>query len=245
MRTQWLRGPCSAWLVSLLPTPRRRTLPERVVSMRSGSSSCLDVLDYLERHPIDWNNRLQLQSLFQPRQVGWQVPVEWKHSRHGTGVFSTKNVPRGTLLRVGQVGQNLVSVESVNEIEQFCRGSIQQQDDIYQQRLLYVKDYLWGLYRTTDDWGYPLADSKDDRFFGFWIPGNGLNHANTPNTVYKIYDNALPPQIHLVALTDIAPGDELFDDYRRHGPAPDWLKEFAVQHNVTLNFGDCNDFVQT
>jgi SET domain len=243
MRTQWLRRPYSAWILSSSPIGRRARAPP--LWTRLGSSSSLDVLDYLERHPIDWNDRLRLQSLFQPSQVGWQVPVEWKHSRHGTGVFATSNVPRGTLLRAGQVGQNLVAVESVNDIEQFCRGSLQQQDhddDIYQQRLLYVKDYLWGLYRTTDDWGYPLAESQDDRFFGFWIPGNGLNHATTPNTVYKCHDKS--PQIHLLALTDIAAGDELFDDYRRHGPAPDWLKEFAVQHNVTLNFGDCNDFVQ-
>ena len=96
----------------------------------------------------------------------------------------------------------------------------------------------------TDDRGYAVnskndATSDDDRFFGLWIPGNGLNHNEHPNTVYR----ATPDGIDLVALVDIRPDDELFDDYRRHGTSSDWLKEFATIHNVTLNFADCNDFV--
>jgi len=81
----------------------------------------------------------------------------------------------------------------------------------------------------------------DHRFFfyGMWIPGNGVNHNETPNTVYK----ATPDGINLVALVDIKADDELFDDYRRHGTSSPWLKEFARIHNVTLNFADCNDFV--
>ena len=49
--------------------------------------------------------------------------------------------------------------------------------------------------------------------------------------------------INLVALTNIEAGEELYDDYRRHGSAPKWLLEFAKEYNVTLNFAECNDFV--
>ena len=129
-------------------------------------------------------------------------------------------------------------------------------DDVEQQqqqetisRLNYVKDYLWGFNKDADERGY-YNDQKQDnngndndnnnsRFFGMWIPGNGLNHNEDPNTVYKSTNEG----IDLIALVDIGINDELFDDYRRHGSSSLWLKEFAHQNNVTLNFADCNDFV--
>ena len=70
-------------------------------------------------------------------------------------------------------------------------------------------------------------------------PGNGLNHSEMPNTVYRKADNG----INLVTIKDCRKGDELFDDYRRHGLAPKWLLEFAAKYEVSLNFSDCNDFV--
>ena len=69
-----------------------------------------------------------------------------------------------------------------------------------------------------------------------------------PNTVYRpIFDENNPSVvvgINLVALTDIQYGEELFDDYRRHGLAPRWLLQFAKDYNLpSLNFANCNDFV--
>jgi hypothetical protein len=117
---------------------------------------------------------------------------------------------------------------------------------LYHERLRYVANYIWGFFYTTDDQGYPklskqndTAHGGDERFFGFWIPGNGLNHNETPNTVYR----ATVAGINLVALENIEAGQELFDDYRRHGTAPRWLKDFASDRNLHLNFADCNDFV--
>jgi len=134
----------------------------------------------------------------------------------------------------------------------------------YRAKLGYVKDYLWGFNKEADERGYDTntnantidkngsissgssispdddSDTDDDkRFFGMWVPGNGLNHNETPNTVYRPTKDG----IDLVALVDIKVDDELFDDYRRHGTSSPWLKEFADIHNVTLNFADCNDFV--
>jgi SET domain len=150
----------------------------------------------------------------------------------------------------------------------------------YQERLNYVQDYLWGYYPSslTDDRGYPNTNTasqqqqqqqntntdnnptqqqfEETRFFGMWIPGNGLNHSTTPNIVYRNHNNDddftttttrstnAVSRIELVALTDIEKGEELFDDYRRHGTsAPVWLRKFATEKNITLNFADCNDFV--
>ena len=130
---------------------------------------------------------------------------------------------------------------------------------LYRAKLGYVKDYLWGFNKEADERGYDTNtidkngssssnngssissddDNDDKRFFGMWVPGNGLNHNETPNTVYRPTKDG----IDLVALVDIRIDDELFDDYRRHGISSPWLKEFADIHNVTLNFADCNDFV--
>ena len=116
----------------------------------------------------------------------------------------------------------------------------------------YVKDYLWGYtpYNTdcegysvtAEDDTYNCADD-DERFFGMWIPGNGLNHSPTPNTVYRTRSGGTNQGIDLVALRNIEAGEELYDDYRRHGKAQTWLLEWAKTKQVTLNFADCNDFV--
>ena len=49
--------------------------------------------------------------------------------------------------------------------------------------------------------------------------------------------------IDLVALGDIKSGDELLDDYRRHGQPPAFALDFAAQFGISMNFAGCNDFV--
>lgn len=113
-------------------------------------------------------------------------------------------------------------------------------DGEYDARLRYVSDYLWGFTtQGTDERGYVDRNEEEKRFYGMWIPGNGLNHSPNPNTVYRTTQDG----INLVALTDVQAGSELYDDYRRHGRAPEWLLDFARDYQVTLNFSECNDFV--
>ena len=57
--------------------------------------------------------------------------------------------------------------------------------------------------------------------------GNGLNHRLEPNTVYRAAGGGTEEGINLVALTNIKSGEQLFDDYRRHGSAPQWALDFA------------------
>jgi SET domain-containing protein len=179
---------------------------------------------------------LELQKKFTLAEKGWRVPVEWKPSDSGgIGVFAKESIPENTVLRIGIKSYNLMKVETIQDIERFCSLT---DSSLYHQRLRYVADYLWGFYyspRQNDKY----RASDDERFFGFWIPGNGLNHNETPNTEYR----ATIAGINLVALENIEAGQELFDDYRRHGTAPRWLKEFATDKNLHLNFADCNDFV--
>jgi len=199
---------------------------------------------------LDWNDRVGIQRGFTLEEKGWSVDVEWRSSKHGgTGVFARQSIASGTILRRGVLGVNLKEFRSVRDIEDFCRdgSGVDDDGDDYESRLEYVKDYLWGFHKDADERGYAISsgdddDDEDDRFFGMWVPGNGLNHDASPNTVYR-WNASSNDGIDLVALGDVSEGDELFDDYRRHGRSPPWLREFAAERGVTLNFADCNDFV--
>ena len=215
---------------------------------------------HLDDH-ILWSDRIALQNSFTLQEKGWQVSVEWKVSPggYGIGVFAKQAISAGTILRIGILHVNLIQLNSIHDIESFCQASLNEKPAQYQARLQYVQDYLWGCYPSnmTDTNGYPHTSSinnnalVDERFFGMWIPGNGLNHNNIPNTVYRSDDNFrtntstnVKSALYLIALSDIQKGDELFDDYRRHGTTPPlWLKNYATEKNITLNFADCNDFV--
>ena len=205
------------------------------------SSTSESMINTLETN-LDWDDRIGLQDRFSLEEKGWKVDVDWRATPYGAGLFSKQDIPAGTLLRKGILGVNLKGFASSDEIYEFCESD-QAEPAEFTARLEYVKDYLWGFSKQADERGYAISDSPkdngDDRFFGMWIPGNGLNHNEVPNTVYK----ATPEGIDLVALVDIQKDDELFDDYRRHGTSSQWLKDFAIKHNVTLNFADCNEFV--
>jgi hypothetical protein len=116
----------------------------------------------------------------------------------------------------------------------------------------YVSDYLWGFHYRTNEGGWPYDEHSSLMFVGMWMPGNGLNHSMYPNTIYRV-----PPPpgvvgadvrdkhdaIQLVATREIFEGEQLYDDYRRHGKSPLWLQPLIRRRNLQLNFKDCNDFV--
>lgn len=192
---------------------------------------------------LDWSDRIGLQDGYSLHEKGWHVDVDWRPTPYGASLFAKQDIAKGTVLRTGILGVNLKEFTCIGDIEEFC----QRDPSRSTERRDYVKDYLWGFSKFADEGGYPLDPKADDedttgnrRFYGMWIPGNGLNHNIIPNTVYRTSSDG----IDLLALTDIAFDDELFDDYRRHGMAPAWLKEFALMHKVTLNFADCNNFVE-
>eukprot|EP00658_Telonema_sp_P-2_P084733 TRINITY_DN9492_c0_g1_i3.p2 TRINITY_DN9492_c0_g1~~TRINITY_DN9492_c0_g1_i3.p2 ORF type:complete len:121 (-),score=18.09 TRINITY_DN9492_c0_g1_i3:98-460(-) len=97
----------------------------------------------------------------------------------------------------------------------------------------YVSDYFYGF----------NPGESSQMWYGIWVPGNGLNHSILPNTVYRTAEGGVELGIDLVALTDIYDGDEMLDDYRRHGSPPDWAAEFSEEFGVTMNFSGYNDFV--
>lgn len=185
---------------------------------------------------IDWDDRQCLQNKWTLEEKGWQVEVSWKMTDFGVGIFSNQEIPADTVLRRGILQQNLMQFKTVDDVEYFCDNS--------PARWRYLADYLWGLYYDTDEKGY-AKDPNSEMFVGMWIPGNALNHSRSPNTVYRFQDFTTMPSgaLNLVALRDISSGDELYDDYRRHGKAPLWLKKMARERSLQLNFADCNNFV--
>lgn len=187
---------------------------------------------------MNWDDRICLQQTWSNIEKGWKVEVEWKLTPHGVGLFAAQAIRAGTILRTGVKGCNLLQFSSTDDIEAFCQNG---SEDEYNPRVKYVSDYLWGFTTVgTDERGYSRGEQVErNRFYGCWIPGNGLNHSIEPNTVYRTSEAG----INLVALTDIEKGNELYDDYRRHGHAPSWLLDWALAHDATLNFAECNDFV--
>jgi SET domain-containing protein len=181
------------------------------------------------------------------QEKGWKVAVEWKMTPFGVGLFAAESIPSGTVLRQGVIGRNLLQFRKQGDIESFCRVASNDEME-YRARLKYVSDYLWGFHLVADEKWYPYDRfEKRERFFGMWIPGNGLNHNNEPNTVYVPHKNTDTDLIgiNLVALGDIKADEELYDDYRRHGSAPKWLRDFAIRKEISLNFAECNDFVSS
>ena len=214
----------------------------RLFATRGGGDHTQSLVNTLAAD-LDWNDRIGLQEQYSLDQKRWKVQVDWRPTKYGAGLFALQEIAKGTVLRIGILGMNLKEFASIQDIDDFC--NMGETDEAVEARYNYVKDYLWGFSKFADGAGYPLDGEKDRsdpsrRFYGMWIPGNGLNHGTTPNTVYQLTEKG----IDLVALQDIKVDAELLDDYRRHGTAPDWLKTFAIEHNVTLNFADCNDFVE-
>lgn len=186
---------------------------------------------------INWDDRIALQETWFNSEKGWKVEVEWKNGKFGVGLFAAQDIASGTKLREGITGKNLIEFTTVDEIEDFCLSA---GGDEYNSRLRYVSDYLWGFAtKGTDERGYASSQNDRERFYGMWIPGNGLNHSLQPNTVYRTSERG----IDLFALEDILSGEELYDDYRRHGTPPAWLLDFATAKNLTLNFPGCNEFL--
>lgn len=252
-------------LLSSLPLPQQQLTSVSATALAAVSESAssssagppkkyqlpVDILAQCNQglRQLNWDDRISLQSTWTASEKGWQVAaavaVDWRPTPYGIGLFAKEPIPAGTVLRVGINGKNLKQFRSTQDIEDFCTAAASFSNQEYQSRLNYVKDYLWGYSPVADEKGYeiPPGMNDEDRFFGMWVPGNGLNHSENPNTVYRTLPGGTDEGIALVALTDIAKDQECFDDYRRHGTAPSWLEQFAREKQVTLNFAGCNNFV--
>jgi hypothetical protein len=187
---------------------------------------------------VDWNDRVGLQNQWSNKDKGWQVEVEWKQTPRGAGVFAKQDIAAGATLRHGQCGLNQLQFQSAEEMAAFCQDS----DGALKPALVaYLSDYFYGF---NPNGSRAEENASSVMWYGIWVPGNGLNHSERPNTIYHASsDGGIAVGIDLAALTDVKKGDELLDDYRRHGQAPPWAKGFADKLGISMNFVGCNDFV--
>ena len=112
-----------------------------------------DALDHLANAldtppgQVDWNDRVGMQAAWSHRDKGWHVEVEWRPTAWGAGLFAAQDIARGTRLRTGRHGANLVQFRSVDDIEAFCRGrrggAVAATEEEFDAKLHYVKDYMW------------------------------------------------------------------------------------------------------
>ena len=218
--------------------PNRIVVGKRASSTASSSliSNTIDSID-----SVNWDDRIGLQSAWSNPEKGWQVDVEWKTTPYGAGLFAKQDMKTGTILRIGRTEKNLMQFKTAGEMKSFCE---QGTGKAIPAVVSYVSDYFYGF-----DPNYNQIDEKNPSsgqlpvWYGIWVPGNGLNHGIEPNTVYRTAAQGISHGIDLVALTDIASGDELLDDYRRHGKPPAFALEFSQQFGIDMNFVGCNDFV--
>jgi hypothetical protein len=238
-----------------------KTKKRKSIKKPKRSRSLISRVDWATDASIDWDDRQELQNKWTLAEKGWEVAVEWKiTSEHGVGVFAQEKIAPGTILRRGRLGYNLVQFHNVADIEAFVAttttggpraGDNDNDSAMEAKKWRYVADYLWGFHYRTNDDGHPFDENSSLMFIGMWIPGNGLNHHKKPNTIYQVPavgdddddENSKDDTLHLVAVREIFQGEQLYDDYRRHGKAPMWLQPLIRHRQLQLNFKDCNNFV--
>eukprot|EP00462_Mataza_sp_D1_P023531 CAMPEP_0175143718 /NCGR_PEP_ID=MMETSP0087-20121206/13642_1 /TAXON_ID=136419 /ORGANISM="Unknown Unknown, Strain D1" /LENGTH=206 /DNA_ID=CAMNT_0016427927 /DNA_START=56 /DNA_END=676 /DNA_ORIENTATION=+ len=202
----------------------------------------------------DWDNRVTLQAKWTAPEKGWKIGVEWKETQWGTGVFATEDVTKGSILRTGKTGINLLQFGSLEDVLSFVTENHDNDlgESLSMPRVNYVSDYLYAFDpnaelsdKGTEHYNYRALHAPDQlsRFFGIWVPGNGLNHSPQPNVVYLTAPGGTDKGINLHALKNIRAGEELFDNYNRFGAPPPWAEQFSKKFGVTLNFAGYNNFV--
>ena len=73
-------------------------------------------------------------------------------------------------------------------------------------------------------------------------PGTAINHHETdPNTSMKKISDT---EIHIYAMKDLYPGDEICYNYNFNGTPPKWLADFVRIHKIPLPFSGFNDYME-
>lgn len=178
-------------------------------------------------------------------KAGWKVQVYWAPSKaipDTMGLFAAEFIPKGKLLREMLVGINFMRFRTLN--------------DMPKKENKATLDYIGGYIYTVPNLlvSSPLV-SHISRFHpvtGIWIPGSGFNHAE----VNSNSDRPESPEANVadskfgagkLALKDVKPGEELFEDYREFGDIPSVVKQWneLLDNPVAeFNFPGSNDFVE-
>ena len=169
--------------------------------------------------PESWTDTIQMQALYSHEDKGYKKKVMWQQSTIDSsfaGVFAAEFIRRGEVIRVLEKDKNMIILNSKVDLPPLT--------DTFMK---YVPDYI---------------GNAEDLYLIF-IPGMSCNHHATNANIWieKISDSI----VHVTARKDINKGNELFLDYHSmgNGAPPEWLADFAIEHNVPLNYKGFCDFL--
>lgn len=190
-----------------------------------------------------WDDRRGLQKCWTYQEQNLLVNVEWKLSEFGTATFAGEDIPAGTSIRIVHEGEHYVTFKGPEDVEDFLEGKgywalngnpVDKEE--YEARLRYISDYMVSLDPAIDPHGVDVVYCK--------FPGNSNNHHAEEYNVQVIAANKDANVLILVALKDIKKGEPLYQNYQLWGKPPTWLKNFALDKDITLLHPNMNDFVE-
>ena len=167
--------------------------------------------------PETWRDTLRTQGLCSLEEKGYKKNLIWQPSTIGpkfTGVFSDEFIEEGELIRVLEKDRNMIIFNSKDDLPPLTETSVK---------------YLAGYFGNAGD------------ICQIFVPGISSNHHKDKANIWfkKISESV----VHITARKDIGRGEELFNDYNDNGIPPQWLADFAKEHDVAINYKGFNDFV--
>ena len=167
--------------------------------------------------PDAWKDRIKMQSLYSLEDKGYKKKVYWEKSTIDSsfaGIFAEEYIMKGEIIRVLEKDVTMIVFNG--------------------------KEDLPPLTETFMDYFPEYIGSTDDICHMF-VPGIGCNHHVTKaNIWFEKYSDRI---VHVIALKDISKGEELLHDYHDNGTPPEWLSNFAKEHNKHLNYKEFCDFI--
>ena len=135
----------------------------------------------------------------------------------GLGVFADQEIVRGTVVRRGVFGQNVLPFNQYSNVPNLEKPSMVE----------YLRNY-----------GGKCACKSHMILF---VPGISVNHSTEPNVVLSSTKEGLD----LIAIKDIKDGENLRYDYRTFGTAPDWFLDILKERTGydQCVFAGYNDYV--
>merc|ERR1712142_8244 len=176
--------------------------------------------DFMTLGPT-WSNSVEMQK--EDSEKGWKVKVFWemeyeKEDCLGLGLFADEPITKGTILRRGVFGKNLLVFDSEKNLPM----------TEVEATVEYLRNYA------------VLCPCGGEHMI-IWLPGCGCNHSTTPN----LRPFATADGIDIIATADILKGQSLRADYRLFGKAPKWFLEILAEKtgNTECVFPGQNDYV--
>ena len=204
------------------------------------SSSYTPLLQKYVTDGVWWDSYTELQHSMTLHEKGWRVKVYWADDFEdgqyiGLGVFAGENIPKGTVMRVAEIGVNIVlfnRTTNLPPLHKVEKSKMADTDVDGKKTADHLKNY-----------GFKcpchVGGGGDDMMV--FLPGNAVNHRIGGNTGLLCRKNGTD----VIALRDITEGEPLRSDYNTFGRAPRWYTEVLKESLGTdeCTFAGLNEYV--